>query len=291
MITAYCKKCKADVAPGDVCPRCGGKLTKASQRVHWETPHDPVKDWMCWNAAARIVLPITAAVVVLLLALEALSGGGAAVQKLLQGGLMSIVGGLLMVFFLLVWLMLLLQGEETLVCTLDSRGAHVEIHLEEPTKIQLLARFRRPTEEMRVLIAQRDMAWKDVARIQLWPEKLLILFYAPRWWMRLSMPCLPESWPSSILFMQEKVGKKKTVQMPEVIRHATEYFPPEQLPAPETPLFPPEEPAYAPEELAFFPVAEETPFAEEQPAELPSPAEDAPLPENQVAGGEQESFL
>ena len=301
MITAYCKKCKDDVAPGEVCPRCGGKLTKASQRVHWEIRHDPAKDWMCWNSAARIVLPVTAAMVAVLLALEMVSGGISAVQKLLEGGLMTIVGTLVAVFFLGLWLMLLLQGEETFSCTLDSRGAHVTIYLENPTKTQLLARLRRPTEETRVLIAQRDFAWKDVQRIQLWPEKLLILFYAPRWWMRLSVPCLPDSWPSSILFMQEKVGKKKTVQMPEVIRHAAEYFPPEETPrseaavyAPEAADFLPEEPLFVKEEPTLLPVEEEAPFApEENPASepLPSPTEEAPLPEDQVAGGEQGSMF
>lgn len=297
MITAYCKKCKDNVAPGEVCPRCGGKLTKASLRVHWELLHDPVKDWMCWNSAARIVLPVTAAMVALLLVLEAISGGGAAVQKLLESGLMTIVGTLVAVFFLGMWLLLLLQGEEIFSCTLDSRGAHVTIYLENPTKTQQLARFRRPTEEERVIVAQRDFAWRDVNRIQLWPEKLLILFYAPRWWMRLSVPCLPESWPSAILFMQEKVGKKKTVQMPEVIRHATEYFPPEEAAPPEatvdaeeTPFFQPEETLFVPEEADFLPVEEDVPFAAEE-ENLPSPAEDAPLPEDQVAGGEQGSFL
>ena len=294
MITAYCKKCKDDVTPGEVCPRCGGKLTKASLRVHWEMPHDPVKDWMCWNSAARIVLPVTAAMVAVLLVLEVISGGGAAAQKLLESGLMTIVGTLVAVFFLGMWLILLLQGEEIFSCTLDSRGAHVTIYLENPTKIQLLARFRQPADEARVVVAQRDFAWKDAARIQLWPEKLLILFYAPRWWMRLSVPCLPESWPSALLFMQEKVGKKKTVQMPEVIRHAAEYFPPEETAAPETPVYVPEETLFVPEEAGFLPVEEDVPFAAEEvsaEAGLPSPVDDAPLPEDQVAGGEQGSMF
>ena len=286
MLTAYCKKCKQDVTPGDACPLCGGKLTKAALHVHWEMTHDPVKDWMCWNSAARIVLPVVALAAAVLIGLEALSGGAAAVQKLLEGGFLHILGGLVLIFFLAVWLVLLLQGEETIACAVDSNGAHVTQYLDSPTPLQLAMRLKPAAQGERVLVGQKDIPWKDIARVQLWEDKLLILFYAPKWWMRLALPVTPDEWPAAIMFLHDKLGKKKNVSLPEIIRTPGEAFAamattaPEPAPEPrwETEPLPPEEPAW-------LPVEEPLPFPEEAPA--PADA----LPEDQVAGGEQGSMF
>ena len=281
MLTAYCKKCKQDVSPGDVCPLCGGKLTKAAQRVHWETRHDPVRDWMCWNAAARIVLPVMALTAVLLLGLEALTGGMAAVTRLMQGGFLPLLGTAAVIFFLVTWLVLLMQGEETLEGTVDSKGAHVITYLEDPTPLQLAARLKPASLAApgRVEVARREIPWKDIARIQLWEEKLLILFYAPSWWMRLSLPVTAETYPSVILYLHDKLGKKKTVRLPDLIRTPGEDFA-ALIPAPDAPAAPDPAPVWA---------SHEEPAPESAPPPLESP--DAPLPDDQVAGGEQGSMF
>ena len=64
-LTAYCKKCAREVEPGEVCPYCGSKLGKNAAHAAWCVERTPVKDWMCWNALMRILLP--AALVILLL--------------------------------------------------------------------------------------------------------------------------------------------------------------------------------------------------------------------------------
>ena len=56
-LTAYCKKCAREVEPGEVCPYCGSKLGKNAAHAAWCVERTPVKDWMCWNALMRILLP------------------------------------------------------------------------------------------------------------------------------------------------------------------------------------------------------------------------------------------
>lgn len=46
----------------------------------------------------------------------------------------------------------------------------------------------------------------------------MILFYAPKWWMRLALPCTPFTWEDALDFIREKIGKKKAVTLPEVCR-------------------------------------------------------------------------
>ena len=55
---------------------------------------------------------------------------------------------------------------------------------------------------------------EDIARVQLWPDKTLILFYAPSWWMRLALPCTPFTYEDSMAMIREKLGRKKTVVLP-----------------------------------------------------------------------------
>ena len=146
---------------------------------------------------------------VILLA-EGLTGGGAAVRQLLSAGILATALQLVGWLGAALLIILLLQGDTLLDCIIDSRGVHVQQYLLNPTPIRLMARLRSPAlmqnidpdaQEPMVLIGQKEIAWRDVARIQLWPEKLLILVYAPRWWMRLA-------------FIREKIGRKKGVILP-----------------------------------------------------------------------------
>ena len=74
-MTCYCKKCGRDVPVGDTCAHCGAKLARSSARVAWCVEHAPVRDWMCWNAVMRILLPVAAMALLLTLLLEGLIGG------------------------------------------------------------------------------------------------------------------------------------------------------------------------------------------------------------------------
>ena len=220
-ITAYCKKCARDVPPGDLCPHCGGKLAKSALRVAWCADHTPVRDWMSWNAVMRLVLPVLLAVLALILLLEGLAGGLEGIAALLRGGLLFSLLGLLVLTAAGLLLAFILQGDDLQDCVVDGRGIHIQQYLPEPTALKLLLRLKSPRllegydpAEGILLIGQKELAWKDIARVQLWPEKTLILLYTPAWWMRLALPCTPFTYEDCLTFIQEKLGRKKGVMLP-----------------------------------------------------------------------------
>lgn len=224
-LTAYCKKCARDVPPGDHCPHCGGKLAKSAIRVAWCAEHVPARDWMCWNAAMRVLLPALCMVFLLVLVLEAIAGGLSGVDALLRGGLLFALLGLLAITSAILLLVFILQGEDLLDCVVDGRGIHIQQYLPHPTPLKLLLRMKPASlmhqyspEEGILLISQKELLWKDIARVQLWPEKTLILFYTPAWWMRLALPCTAFTYEDCLAFIQERLGKKKAVQLPPELR-------------------------------------------------------------------------
>lgn len=221
-LTAYCKKCARDVPPGDRCPYCHGKLAKSARRVAWCAEHVPVRDWLCWNAAMRLLLPLMGMVLVLVTALELLGGGSLA--GVLHSGLVFSLFGLMLIVCALLLLILILQGEDLQDCVVDGKGVHVQQYLPHPTPLKLILRLRSPRlmeqfdpEDGLLLIGQEEILWKDVARVQLWPGKPLLLFYAPSWWMRLALPCTAFTLEDCTVFLQEKLGKRKGVLPPELL--------------------------------------------------------------------------
>ena len=219
-LTSYCKKCGRDVPVRDRCPDCGGKLPASSVRLAWCVEHTPVRDWMCWNAVLRIVLPVAALTLGITFLLEGLLGGVTGLTLMLTGGLLPTVGGLLLALLTVLLLVFILQGDDLLDCVIDSAGLHVQQYLSHPAAFKLLLRLRSPSlleqadESGLLLISTREISWKDIRRVQLWPEKGLILLYAPRWWQRLSVPCTPFTWQDALTFIKDKIGKKKDVILP-----------------------------------------------------------------------------
>ena len=226
-LTAYCKKCNREVSPGESCPLCGAKLAKTATHAAWVTERKPVADWMCWNAVMRWVLPAGLAVLLLALVLEAIAGGTTAVEKLFQSGFLLTLLLLLGTLLLLVFLILLLQGKELMDYVVDSRGVHVTRYLPSPTPLKLIARGKSPGllnqippgTEMPVLrLEERNLSWREVSRVQLWPEKCYLLFYAPAWWLRIPVRCTPFSWDDALYYVRDKLGRKKAVDLPEHLR-------------------------------------------------------------------------
>lgn len=220
-LTSYCKKCAADVPVSDHCPHCGAKLAANAVRLAWCVDHTPVKDWMSWNAVARIVLPLAVVMVALMLGLEWAVAGVAGVESMLSGGVMIAVLGMMALGAALILLALILQGDDVLDCVMDSKGLHVTQYLPEPTALKLLLRLKSPRmiqqagpEAPMLLLSQRDIAWKDIARVQLWPEKTLMLLYAPAWWLRLPLYCTPFTWEDALELVRDKLGRKKGVSLP-----------------------------------------------------------------------------
>ena len=219
-LTAYCKKCRQEVDPGDICPLCGTKLPKTAVHAAWVTERRPVADWMCWNAVMRWLIPVGLAVLALALVLEALSGGADAVERLFLGGFPLALLTLLGTLLALVFLALLLQGKDLMDYVIDSRGVHVTRYLPNPTPLKLAVRLKSPrmmnlvdpeAETPVLRLDERDLPWREVARVQLWPEKCYILFYSPAWWLRIPVRCTPFSWEDAMTFVRDRLGKKKNV--------------------------------------------------------------------------------
>ena len=118
---------------------------------------------------------------------------------------------------------LLLQGKEIADYVVDSRGIHEIHYLPDPTPLKLIVRLKplsllKETERggaAAVLkLGEKDLPWKNVARVQLWPEKGMILYYAPSWWMRIAAACTPFIWEDVMALTREKLGKKRKIRLP-----------------------------------------------------------------------------
>lgn len=211
----------------DRCPDCGAKLPASTVRLAWCVDHTPVKDWMCWNSVMRIVLPVLGTTLAMTVVLEGLLGGLNGALMLLSGGLLPALLGLLGGLLAILLLVFILQGDDLLDCVVDATGVHVQQYLPSPTPLKLLLRLKSPRlmesmgDENMVLIASREISWKEIRRVQLWPEKTMLLLYAPKWWLRLSVPCTPFTWEDALGFIRDKIGKKKDVVLPpECVQHA-----------------------------------------------------------------------
>ena len=222
-LTAYCKKCAREVDVGEVCPFCGTRLGKNAAHAAWCVERTPVKDWMSWNALMRILLPAALVILLLVLLAEGIAGGTGAVEKMLVSGFPAVLLILLGAILVLAFAALLLQGKELADYVVDSRGIHEVHYLPNPTPLRLIARLKSPSllrqagrenAEPVLKISEKDLPWKNVARVQLWPEKCMILYYAPAWWMRIAVACTPFIWDDVMALTKEKLGKKKKIRLP-----------------------------------------------------------------------------
>lgn len=219
--TLYCKKCNMDVPEGEVCPVCGKTPPASSVRVAWMYARQRASDWMSWNAVMRIAVPVLSAATVLGLLLELLLGGGAGVRQLLNSGFLWVMGMLLLFVAAVTLLVFALGGEDELYCVVDSKGFHVQTALPGANRVKLwmhgksAALMDTADTNGRVILSEKDLAWKDIARVQLWTEKRLMLLYSPRWWMKLSVPILLAKWNDVLTMVDEKLSKKKAVELPE----------------------------------------------------------------------------
>jgi len=222
-LTAYCKKCAREVDAGEICPVCGTRLGKNAAHAAWCVERTPLKDWMCWNAVMRVLLPAALAILLLVLLAEGLSGGVGAVEKMLTSGFPVVLLILLGTILAVTAAALALQGKELADYVVDNRGIHETHYLPDPTPLRLIARLKSPAlmkEAGRdgrtavLKLSEKHLAWKDVARVQLWPEKCMILYYAPGWWMRIAAACTPFSWDDVMGLTREKLGRKRKIRLP-----------------------------------------------------------------------------
>jgi len=219
--TAYCKRCNREVDAGEMCPYCGTRLGKNAAHAAWCVERTPVKDWMYWNSVMRLLLPGALAIVILVLLLEGITGGLGAVEKMLSSAFLPVLGILTATVLVAVFLVLLLQGKELSDFVVDSRGIQETRYLPDPTPLKLILRLKAPKmpeeggDAQVVKLGERRIAWKDVTRVQLWPEKCTVLVYAPSWWLRIPVVCTPFSWDDTMDYIREKLGRKKKVRLPQ----------------------------------------------------------------------------
>ena len=118
-------------------------------------------------------------------------------------------------------------------------------------------------------LEERHLSWRETARVQLWPEKCMILFYAPAWWLRVSAACTPLVWEDVMGLIREKLGRKKKIRLPASL--VAPPAPPRRKTKPMAPLVPEVEEAI--EQLRMEELAERPPV----PAEAPE-QERPPMP-------------
>ena len=225
-ITAFCRKCGKEMRPGAVCPVCGGKLS--ASHTLWRISRWPALSWTCWNSPLRLALPALLLVGLVLLGAELTAGPGG-LQRFLDGSMPSLLAWMLAGLVLAVGIALLLQGQETLEIAADKSGVTLRVLLPRPTTLRLLAHFRSPRllrdESLRMeyglQVDERRVAWKDVRRVQLWPEKGMFLLYGPRWWLRMAVPCDEKGWREMSALVTEKLGHKKGARVPASLRSSS----------------------------------------------------------------------
>lgn len=223
-LTAYCRKCRREVDAREVCPLCGTSLGKNAAHAAWCVERIPVRDWMSWNAVMRILLPASLAVLLLVLLAEGISGGIGAVEKLLTSGFPTVLLILFGSVLAVVLAALALQGKELADYVVDNRGIHETRYLPDPTPLKLIARLKSPALAEQAVrsgpvpvlrLSGKDLAWKDVARVQLWPEKCTVLYYAPAKWLRAAVVCTPFTWDDVMELTRNKLGKKRKILLPK----------------------------------------------------------------------------
>ncbi len=221
--SAYCRKCGREVAPGAVCPICGGKL--GGPHTLWRVSRRPLLSWLAWNTPLRLILPVLAVIGLILFGAELFSGPGG-FMRFLRGQKPALLGWMLLGVLAAPFVILLLQCRETLEITADKSGVTMRVLIPNPTALCVLAHFRSPRRvrdeslrmEYGLLADERRVAWKDIRRVQLWPEKGMFLLYGPRWWLRMAVPCDETGWQEMSALVTEKLGRKKGAVVPPSLR-------------------------------------------------------------------------
>ncbi len=221
-ITNYCKRCKAEMPAGELCPRCGAKLTRAGERLTFEVMRTPATDWFCWNAMLRVVVPVIGLVLLATVAIEAATEGARGVAAVFVQGFFGTILLALGTLLLLTFALLALQGPERVRYQLDAKGAHAAIYVRAGRPLALYARMTTP-ETAQALQAEAPehlpegwlylrsthVAWPALRRVGVWPETRTLLLYAPSFWLALAIRCDVATFAEAEVYIRRRVPKKK----------------------------------------------------------------------------------
>ena len=216
----YCRKCRAETPAGESCPYCGGKLTKAGERLSFGVSRAPWRDWFCWNRLLRVGLPVWALSFLLFC-----SGGTAALAGLFRRGfgltMLWLLGGMLALF----WALLFCQGQEKVHYLLDKDGVSAYTYVsEEVNDLALYARFLTPaqTEAMQEdehalpglrLVRRVILPWERMKRVKIWREGQTLLFFDPAYWQVLAVTCPVQEFAEAEAWVRAKTKRFKTVRV------------------------------------------------------------------------------
>lgn len=219
----YCRKCRAETPAGESCPYCGGKLTKAGERLSFGVSRAPWRDWFCWNRLLRVGLPVWALSFLLIALAEFCSGGTPALAGLFRRGfgltMLWLLGGMLALF----WALLFCQGQEKVHYLLDKDGVSAYTYVsEEVNNLALYARFLTPaqTEAMQEdehalpglrLVRRVILPWERMKRVKIWREGQTLLFFDPAYWQVLAVTCPVQELAEAEAWVRAKTKRFKTV--------------------------------------------------------------------------------
>lgn len=219
----YCRKCRAETPAGESCPYCGGKLTKAGERLSFGVSRAPWRDWFCWNRLLRVGLPVWALSFLLIALAEFCSGGTPALAGLFRRGfgltMLWLLGGMLALF----WALLFCQGQEKVHYLLDKDGVSAYTYVsEEVNDLALYARFLTPaqTEAMQEdehalpglrLVRRVILPWERMKRVKIWREGQTLLFFDPAYWQVLAVTCPVQELAEAEAWVRAKTKRFKTV--------------------------------------------------------------------------------
>ena len=219
----YCRKCRAETPAGESCPYCGGKLTKAGERLSFGVSRAPWRDWFCWNRLLRVGLPVWALSFLLISLAEFCSGGTAALAGLFRRGfgltMLWLLGGMLALF----WALLFCQGQEKVHYLLDKDGVSAYTYVsEEVNDLALYARFLTPaqTEAMQEdehalpglrLVSRVILPWERMKRVKIWREGQTLLFFDFAYWQVLAVTCPVQEFAEAEAWVRAKTKRFKTV--------------------------------------------------------------------------------
>ena len=221
----YCRKCRAETPVGESCPYCGGKLTKAGERLSFGVSRAPWRDWFCWNRLLRGGLPVWALSFLLIALAEFCSGGTPALTGLFRRGfgltMLWLLGGMLALF----WALLFCQGQEKVHYLLDKDGVSAYTYVsEEVNDLALYARFLTPaqTEAMQEdehalpglrLVRRVILPWERMKRVKIWREGQTLLFFDPAYWQVLAVTCPVQELAEAEAWVRAKTKRFKTVRV------------------------------------------------------------------------------
>lgn len=218
----YCKKCKVETPPGEMCPRCGTRLTKAGERLSFRVERVPMVNWFVWNSLLRVVVPVFTLLFSGTLLVEGFASGSHGIQPAMVQGffwmLLGLFGAMLFLALLVFWV----QGPDVIHYVLDAKAARAYIYVHQPNAMQLWARlmtranaealaqtYPEAVQEGFTLVRHTGIAWAQVSRFAVWPETATVLLYRPVFWQALSIHCEPGEYSQLEALVRRKVPKRK----------------------------------------------------------------------------------